>query len=143
MKINRFQLLLIFILSLFLISNCGQNTGIEVTGVTGGGDDGYGSGTDNPESTGEINNTNSSIIGSWSQEMIVGGYVYTLTLTFRPDGTYKTHIIGQGMDETDNGTYSINGNQLFMDNEQPSTFSVNGNILTIDVGDEILIFQRV
>ena len=120
----------ILALPLLILLGCGQSSGNNPTGVTGGDAGGYGSISDNSDIA--------ILLGTWRQDHNdTDFYAYT----FNIDGTYKhcRYYYNSRYDKYDvyceYGTYSVSGNQLTLtlNNSYTSNYTIliSGNNLTL------------
>lgn len=90
------------------------------------------------------------IVGTWEVTETLDGDTISLEITFKENlsGILLTEVIynGQTFSESDNFTWSTNGNKLtiVMNGEtDTSTYSISGNKLTItDDGDDAVVFTK-
>ena len=73
--------------------------------------------------------------GTYSTTAMGNPLVYACTITFNADGTYfysvKFHVMGSDYNETDNGTYTINGSSITLTGGKSMSGSISGNTVTL------------
>ena len=132
-----------FVVLVFIISGCGQGSGDNPVGVTGGSANGYGSQYESEGDNGSNggNGSDNELIGKWRHDYDAGEYE---TFSFSSDGTfYYEYYYNYQLDYSFSGTYSVNGNQLTMEGMPPVTYSISGNTLTISFQGEEIHYYRV
>lgn len=89
------------------------------------------------------------IVGTWEFTETLDGETISLEVTFKENlsGILLTEVIydGQTFPESDNFTWSTNGNKLtiVMNGEtDTSTYSISGNKLTISDGGDTFVFTK-
>jgi hypothetical protein len=124
------------LLMALLIIGCGHRIGNDPEGVTGGGSDGYGSGTSFFAGY-DIN----CILGSWQQNLTNGDIN---TVIFSGDGTVKVNFQA-GNSST--GTYFISGNRLDINvsgwEAGSEIMTINGNTLTLTKESGTTVLHKI
>ena len=114
---------------LVLFSGCGQFSGHDPVGVTGGNESGYGTARSmdaevDGNGGGQID---ANLVGTW----IYDDYDMEEIWTFNSNGTFVYSYYWYGeLEMYENGTYSATGSQLTIDGDTV-TYSINGNMLTM------------
>jgi hypothetical protein len=137
----RRSILIISIISLFLISACGQRGGNSPLGVTGGGDDGYGSyGSDYDWGY------YYAILGSWQHDQAPGGFE---VVTFSSEGVINVEFFDKAGHSqlTEKGSYLISGKRLYIKmpgwNLGAGTFEVADNLLVLNKDGDSISYKKI
>ena len=140
-------LLSVAVILTFVFVGCGHLSGNHPLGVTGGGENGYGSaGGSTGGGYDEGGGLDSRIFGAWQYDIDQNEFEI---MTFYPDGSFEwAYYVDFSIADSDNGTYQTYSNHIILTSSEGTVdlqYSLSGdeNTATIWDGSETTVWHRL